>query len=104
MARKKHIWHCSDGFPAKVTKGSKRTKYLIDPRDGQVIAYYNLLPLLAAAVPLAMKAAPAVSGFIGSKKKEQPSQPPNITASPQISEQYYKNKYTTEERIHDALR
>jgi len=101
--KKKHIWHCADGFPAKVTKGAKGTKYIIDPRNGQLIAYFNVLPLLAAAaVPSIIEA--GVSMFKGGDKGGSKGE---ISSAPQMagaSEQYFKNKYTAQERVHDALR
>lgn len=54
MGKKGRTWHCGHcGSPCYLTKGKGKHRFLICPRHG-VIAN-NPLPLLAAAVPLAMK-------------------------------------------------
>jgi len=96
--RKKKQIHCVEtGLPCDWYRKGKNHRVLVRA-DGKVIAN-NPLPLAA----LALTAAPTViekgKEFLGGgTKSEQPGE------APEISAQRLRNRYTTEERVRDALR
>jgi len=52
------MWHCGNCHsPLLVTRKAKGTKYLFCPKCDEMKAYFNILPLLAAALPFITKAA-----------------------------------------------
>jgi len=72
MAKSRHKWHCGvcHGEILKLNKGKGKT-YLFCPRCDNLVAYHNILPLLAAAAPMLFKGAKA----LGSKIMGRATQP-----------------------------
>lgn len=112
MARKKHKWHCGRCHnDLHVTKAKKGTKYLFCPHCNHQVAYFNagILGALGTLAKGALKAIPGVGTAIsigetvgelfGGDKKESPSQIQSVQR-PII----HRAGYSTESKVHDALR
>ena len=88
MKRTKHIWHCGECHSDLLkTRKAKGTTYLYCPKCENMKAYYNPLPLMAAA---------GVVSFVGGllkKKKETPSQPETTKTTAPSYKQPRRNLY-----------
>lgn len=88
MGRKKHKWHCGEcHHDLIVMRRQKGTKYLYCPHCDKQVAYFNIAPLIAAALSalaptLIEKGGEIVSGLVGGKKTT--SETPHTT-SPHLS-------------------
>lgn len=96
--RKKKQIHCVEtGLPCEWYRKGKNHRVLVRA-DGKVIAN-NPLPLAAIAATAAPTVIEKVGGFVrGGTKSEQAAE------APEVSAQRLRNRYTTEERVRDALR
>lgn len=109
MAKKKHKWHCGHCHnDLHVTKAKKGTKYLFCPHCNRQIAYFNagiLGTLAKGALKLipglgtAMSIGETVGELFSGDKKETPVQSPSV-----VKPITHKVGYSTEHKVHDALR